>query len=569
MTDIVKKEKDLELAKQKQETVELENLRKFSAAFHAAKRVYERPDGKMDSKIGFSIGAKPTYFWRSWTTEWDKSGNAITFMDIQYSKPEAAQLAHNFNEFRDNPTLCAKILRDMVDGQTIRFQEPDGTWVEETFERRRFKRFANTLNKVDDEVFNRIDISQRLVPTAASGECPLLYRALMYAMSGAQITWNEKTKDWDCDKQETVDWLEKWYYGAVHANIGNWNLSMPIIFGGGKVGKNALFDIVTKRILGEWCTFTCTWDTWNSNFNNFRVGKVLTFIDEIPDSDDWDKIKNATGSTTSFVKEKFGPEYEIQNCMVYAMGSNQSAYPLPFEDGEQMQRVSPIKTHKDSTFAINSVKMLNKAYGDTFCDDLLRAHDINPDKMSEHDKGDAILRSLLRTEWDSTERAQEFLNYLHGKFGKGTYLLSPLRSTDWEAIKETKIDAIEETVAFILEHRPNVIAEREAYEIYKVFMEGNDKVKALRNFRGQVKDRLAAHGYEWKRNQPIRDGQRETVFVDTVNVRRGAVANYTVSDGIYTKEETFGGKLRRSLVYPTQIQAQVARISQASSQVWT
>jgi len=298
-----------------------------------------------------------------------------------------------------------------------------------------YEKLVNTVDKVDDKTFNVLDTSMIMRPNYNKDEpqsCPTILQALLYAISGNTIEWNEETESWTCDKPENLEFMEKWTYGVTHADIGNNMLPMPIIFGSGKVGKNAYFEIVFSTILGAELVFSGTWDTVDSGFNAFKLGKVFVFVDEIPERGEWNKVKNATGSLKEYIKTKYGAEFQVDNCIAYAMGSNQPLFPLPFEDGKQMIRVSPIKVVNTSTFAENAYKMLNKERGENYCRDLLKSSGIDVDRLSDFEVGDSLLKRVLASEWQGRDCAQKFMNYLDQKYASERYNLQPLRGQDWD-----------------------------------------------------------------------------------------------------------------------------------------
>lgn len=563
MNEIERKKADLEQQAREQEKKEREADAKVYAAYAAAKRVYN------NYGLGFYRDGQPRYFYKILTTKRDKHGTEMRMLDLKYSGPSS--LYPNFVELQSD--MSRQFLRRMIEGETLQIKSPDGEFIEETFERRVYDKMTNTTKLVDDKTYNLVDVSHKLMPQDVDDECPIILRALLYAVTGNQIVWNEKHQDWDCDKPETLEWFEKWLYGVVHASIGDWSLSMPIIFGSGKVGKNALFDIVIKNCLGEWCTFTSTWDIFNSNFDAFKIGKVFVFIDEIPERSEWERIKNATGSQTQYVKQKYGPEFEIDNCIAYAMGSNKTSFPLPWEDGEQMMRVSPIRTHKNSTFAGNTVKMLSKKYGETFVDDLIRASGNNPDTMTEFKKGDYILRSLMASDWQTPEAAQQLLNYLHKKYGGNTYQLAPLRATDWHAIAQTKVEGISETVAFIVEHDPEVIPLDVLYEIYCVFMDDDKRCKNKPNFLGDVQSVMLEHGYEYKQSAKISADTRVKLFakIDLPHGRLTKIPAESVMENVNYIEvlQDSVGKSVRRLRWATEKEAQINKKTRMSGELYT
>jgi len=525
-----------------------DELRKTAQAIKLARKIYN------DYGLSFHRDNKPRYFYKLLTSKTDKRNNVIRMQNLQYF--QHGSLYPNFSELESE--LSRRYLRRMIEGETINWQDPDGTMHQETFQRRIYDKMTNTTHQVDDKTFNLVDLSDKLQPEdSGTAECPVIVRALLYAITGNTITWNEQRQDWDCDKPDTLEWFEKWLYGAVHANVGDFSMSMPVIFGDGKVGKNALFDIIVRQLLGTWCCFTGTWDVIDSNFTAFKLGKTFMFIDEIPERSEWTKLKNATGSLVQYIKEKYGPEFEVDNCIVYAMGSNNHTFPLPFEDGEQMMRVSPIKTTRHSTFAGNTVKMLNQHYQgqfeEPFVDAIIRASGNDPAAMSEFQKGDYVLRHLMASEWQSRDCAQQLLNYLHTKFSGSSYQLSPLRSTDWNNIKETKINGVEITVEFVAAHSPEVIAVTELYEIYREAVGDPAKCKNKQNFTSEIREALTAQGYEYRRNATLRENVRDNVFVKLA-AERGCIHKHTFDFDRYLRTETVNGRQLRHLIWPSSVQ---------------
>jgi hypothetical protein len=521
-------------------------LAKRYRAFHNAKKIYDT------YKLSLHRDQQPRYFYKLLTTKQDKKNNVIRAQDIRYFSH--GSLYPNFAELESQ--LSKTYLRMMIEGGTINIQRPTGEHEQHAFERRIYDKMTNTTHRVDDKTYNLVDLSEKLQPQIVSEMvCPTIIRALLYSITGNVIKWNEETKDWDCNKPETLEWFEKWIYGAVHANIGDFSMSMPIIFGPGKVGKNALFDIVIRQMLGTWCCFTGTWDIIDSNFTAFKLGKTFMFVDEIPERSEWTKLKNATGSLIQYIKEKYGPEFEIDNCIVYAMGSNNHTFPLPWEDGEQMMRVSPIKTSMESTFAGNTVLMLNKEneglFDEPFVDALIRSTDNDPDKMTEFQKGDYILRHVMTAEWQGRQTAQDTLNYLHQKFGKSTFQLSPLRSTDWADIKETKTNAVEVITSFVKSHSPDIITMTELYDIYKVAVSDEKYAKSKGNFLADVKHSIEHQGYTFRRVAHIAAGIRDDAFIKNT-ASRGVAGKHKIDMDRYIRTDGMPGKPNKFLVWPNE-----------------
>ena len=525
------------------------NKREIAATYHSfmnAKTIYEN--------YGLSLHRhqSPRYFYKLQTNKIDKRGNNIRVQDISYFSHQG--LYPNFVELESDASK--KYLRKMLEGGTMSVQTPQGEIVEYNFERRIYDKLTNTQHQVDEKTFNLVDLSGRLLPREHDEiiEYPAIYKALLFAITGNVIHFDKQINQWVGDKPDTLVWFKKWLYGAVCANIGDNSMSMPVIFGSGKVGKNALFDIIFRQILGTWACFSSTWDVVDGNFNSFKLGKVFMFIDEIPPREEWSKVKNMTGSPVSFIKEKYGPEFEVDNCIVNALGSNSTTYPLPWEDGEQMMRVSPIKTNIKSTFAENTVKILNQEneglFDEPFVDALIRSSGNDPTTMSDFKKGDFVLRNLMSSDWQGKEGCQMLLDCLHQEFKGTTFQLSPLRSTDWEEIKATKINGVEIVIEMMAAHRPDVIIASELYEIYSTALSDTLKAKNRQNFLAEIKDRMIEMGYDYKRSPHLADGIRDNTFIKNDRSRRGNLLNYKPDYDRYVKTETVNGRQFKRLVWP-------------------
>jgi hypothetical protein len=224
-----------------------------------------------------------------------------------------------------------------------------------------------------------------------------------------------------------------------------------------------------------------------------------------------------TGSTDSFVKQKYGAEFVIDNTVRYAIGTNEEVYPLPVENGPQMMRVSPMKTNRLSTFAENTVKMLDHVHGQGYCRQLLKDSDdtLDVDNMDDFTVGDMLLRNVLQHEWASREACQKLLNYLDYTYSSetGNYSLAPLRGQDWEIIIKDRIPAVKQVVDYILDQNIETISVPELYEIYKVVQtERSDMVKKMSGFSQVVKDLLTQEGYTHHSQAYISDGIRTTIY---------------------------------------------------------
>ena len=244
-------------------------LKKRYNDFISAKKIYD------SIRLNFHRGQTPRYFYSLHTDKTDKRGNHINVQDIVYFTH--GTLYPSFVELKSEDSRT--YLRKMIEGQTIKIQKPTGEIEVHTFERRVYDKLTNTNHLVDDKTYNLVNLEHRLIPqNVETAECPTIFKALLYAITGNVITYNEQEKRWDCDKPDTLEWFEKWIYGAVCANIGDNSMSMPVIFGTGKVGKNALFDIVFRQILGSHACFSGTWDVIDSNFNSFKFSTSCNAI---------------------------------------------------------------------------------------------------------------------------------------------------------------------------------------------------------------------------------------------------------------------------------------------------
>jgi len=498
--------------------------------------------------MSFIIDGQPKYFYKLTTTKQnartkkEESCTELKYIGHGSLYPNWTQLEHPY---------ARTLFRKMINGGDISITNSDDATETYHFESRVYSKLVNTVDIVDANTYNTLDLTRIMQPQydpQVPQQCPPILRALLYALSGNTIVWDDEINDWAGDKPENLEFLEKWSYGALHASVGNNMLSMPIIFGSGKVGKNAYFEIVFANILGSDLRFSGVWDVIDSSFNAFKLGKVFIFIDEIPERGEWNKVKNATGSLKEYIKQKYGAELEVDNCIVYAMGSNQVLFPLPFEDGPQMMRVSPIKAVKTSTFAENTVKILDRERGEGYCKKLLEDAGIDTTDMDAFAIGDAVLRGPLTEEWQSRACSQQFLNYLDQTYKRDRYHLAPLRGQDWDEITEYKKDAVRATAEFIIGHDPEVISTHEIYEVYKIIQsERNSQMsKQLASVTESVRVYMEAAGYIYCKNATITDNAQTNIF-RKAGLAKGNIATYEEDFARYISEEMVNGRPMRRL----------------------
>lgn len=511
--------------------------------FVKAEKVLKETDMK------FHRDAQPRYFRKLTTTSTNKK-TGVEYINTEIKFYPPSSLKENWIEL-DNDG-ARRMFRIMVEGGDINVVNPNtGERVSESYTPRVFDKLTNTLKAVDDKTYNLLDLSDRMFPQEVDEvECPIVTKAMLYALSGNTITWNEETKQWDCDKPENLVWLEKWIYGTVYADIGNNMASFPVWFGSGKVAKNAMNDTLIPQILGKEACFTGTWDLFHSNFDGYKLGKVFMFMDEIPEKGSWSAIKNWTGSTDSYVKQKYGSEFQIENTIRYAIGTNSDTYPLPVEDGPQMMRVSPIKTVKTSTAAENVVKMIDKQYGEGACRLMLKEHNntLDVDSMSDFEVGDALMRDKLNDTWAGRDAAQVFLNYLHKtyKSENGSYSLPPLRGTDWHEIMEAKAPSVIQLVEYIKEEGIEAISSTEAFELYKVLQQTRSGGQATYNmtqngFSQRFKAIICENGYHQHRKVIIGDKSQVTLYTKDIDFD---FSTYEENIDEYIVEKKMGGGLQ-------------------------
>ena len=474
----------------------------------------------LETDMKFHRDAQPRYFRKLTTTSKNKK-TGVEYINTEIKFYPPASLKEKWIEL-DNDG-ARRMFRIMVEGGEINVVNDDtGEFVSNTYQPRVFDKLTNTLKEVDEKTYNLLDLSDRIFPQEVTeAECPIVIKAMMYSLSGNTITWNEELKQWDCDKPENLEWLEKWIYGTVYADIGNSMASFPVWFGSGKVAKNAVADGIIPQILGKEACFTGTWDLFHGNFDGYKLGKVFMFMDEIPEKGSWSTIKNWTGSTDSYVKQKYGSEFQIENTIRYAIGTNSDTYPLPVEDGPQMMRVSPIKTVKTSTAAENVYKMIDQEYGVGGCRLMLKEHDstLDVDIMTDFEVGDALMRDKLHSTWAGRDAAQVFLNYLHKtyKSESGSYSLPPLRGQDWQEIMEAKAPSVNQLVEYIIEEGIEAISSTEAFELYKVLQQSRSGGQSTYNmtqngFAQRFKTLICERGYHQHRKVIIGDKSQVTMY---------------------------------------------------------
>lgn len=472
----------------------------------------------METDMKFYRDSQPKYFRKLQTKSWKKKTNPkIEYLNTEVKFYPPGTLGENWIQLKHQN--ARDMFRIMVEGGDITVKNPEtGEVIKQNYPSRVYDKITNTLKEVDNKTYNMLDLSDKLEPNYGADEtpeCPIIHKALFYAVSGNVPELVDGI--WIGQKLENLEWLEKWLYGTIHADIGNNMASFPVIFGPGKVGRNALFDVVLKQCLGKDACFSGTWDIIHGNFDGYKLGKVVMFIDEVPEKGSWEILKNMTGSTDSFVKQKYGAEFVIDNTVRYAIGTNEEIYPLPVENGPQMMRVSPIKTNRNSTFAENTVKMLDHIHGEGYCRQLLKDSDetLKVDDMTDFMVGDTLLRSVLQHEWASREACQKLLNYLDHTYASdtGNYSLGPLRGQDWDIIIRDKVPAVKQVVDYILDQEIETISVGELYEIYKVIQnERSDMVKKMSSFSQIIRDLLEDQGYTQHKETYINSNIRTTIY---------------------------------------------------------
>lgn len=355
--------------------------------------------------------------------------------------------------------------RAALEGKTITTKTEDGTVLEYTGPNRVYYRMVNQLSEPDNDTYNLINLTDAMRPTKPESELPWVMQSLFDALGGC--------------KAENSEWLMKHTYAITYADVGNNLMAFPVIFGDGKIGKNALYDVIVPSMLGKSRCMTATWDTMDSNFNQFLLGKVFAFVDELPERANWDKIKNMSGSLSSYVKVKYGPEFEISNTLGLVFGGNCKTYPLPFEQGRQMSRVSPIKAN-GTTFAELVYYRGNDLFGEGFMEaEYEKLTNLSVAELTEADFAYEIGDKYLRnTKWATRENVQQLMNYLHTRFSPAgfnwnpdsdvKFVLNPLRGQDWEEISKSRKDPLEVLAKYFRELQPDYIIIDVAYEMYKI-----------------------------------------------------------------------------------------------------
>jgi hypothetical protein len=353
-----------------------------------------------------------------------------------------------------NHKVAIGFLRKMVEGKPFKVKNAEGVYEEWIGPRRIYHKLVNTIHIPDADTYNIIDLSKTIKPNAKEDVCPWVLKSLFNSLGAG--------------KTENIEYVEKWLYSVAVADIGNNQTPFPVFYGKGKVGKNALMELVIPAILGKELTFSGVWDViGESGFTQFKLGKVVMFIDEIPERSEWTKIKNWTGSVTEYIKIKYGPEYSIDNVIALAFGSNEANFPLPFEDGEQMQRVSPLKAG-NKTFAEYVVENANIIVGaDEFKQLVKDKIGYVPD--TPHMLGDKFLRNF-KPLWLGKDEIQQLVNYLHTKYSPGEdkrFVLTPLRGEDWEELVASKTDLVKKSLVWAQEKNTEYLIPHELYRVYE------------------------------------------------------------------------------------------------------
>ena len=537
-------EKTDEQKKREEESSSIERWNSFVKAEQVLK----------DTDMRFYRDSQPKYFRKLQTKSWHKK-TKVEYLNTEVKFYPPSSLQENWIQLKNQS--ARDMFRIMVEGGDITVKNPEtGEIVKQNYMSRVYDKITNTLKQVDEKTYNMLDLNDKLEPNYGPDEipeCPLIHKALFYAVSGNVIEYIDG--GWVGQKPENLQWLEKWIYGTIHADIGNNMVSFPVIYGPGKVGRNALFDVVLKQCLGKDACFSGTWDIIHGNFDGYKLGKVVMFIDEVPEKGSWDILKNMTGSTDSFVKQKYGAEFVIDNTVRYAIGTNEEVYPLPVENGPQMMRVSPMKTNRLSTFAENVVKMLDQQNGEGYSRQLLKDSDdtLDVDNMNNFTVGDTLLRNVLQNEWASREANQKLLNYLDYtyKSESGNYSLAPLRGKDWDDIVRDRLPAVQKVVDYIIEQNVNTITTMELYEIYKVIQQDrSDAIKKMAGFSQSISELLTQKGYTKHDQAYLANGTRAAIYDNTI---RNSFRDYEINIDNYIVEVQMGsnslGPKQRKLRY--------------------
>jgi hypothetical protein len=537
-------EKSEEQKKREEESTGIERWNSFVKAEQVLK----------ETDMRFYRDSQPKYFRKLQTKSWHKK-TKVEFLNTEVRFYPPTSLQENWIQLKSQNSR--DMFRIMVEGGEITIKNPEtGEYIKQNYPSKVYDKITNTLKDVDEKTYNMLDLTDKLEPNYGPDEipeCPLIHKALFYAVSGNVIEYIDN--QWVGQKMENVQWLEKWIYGTIHADIGNNMVSFPVIYGPGKVGRNALFDVVLKQCLGKDACFSGTWDIIHGNFDGYKLGKVVMFIDEVPEKGSWDILKNMTGSTDSFVKQKYGAEFVIDNTVRYAIGTNEEVYPLPVENGPQMMRVSPIKTNRLSTFAENTIKMLDQLNYIGYCRQLLKDSDdtLDVDNMDDFVVGDTLLRNVLQNEWASREANQKLLNYLDYtyKSESGNYSLAPLRGRDWDDIARDRLPAVQKVVDYIIEQDINTITTMELYEIYKVIQQDrSDAIKKMAGFGQSISELLAQKGYKKHDQAYLANGTRATIYDSTI---KESFRDYDINIDKYIVEIQMGsnplGPKQRKLKY--------------------
>lgn len=490
----------------------------------------------LDTDMKFFRDSQPRYFRKLTTTSVDKKTKVeYTHTEVKFYAPHT--LKDNWIDLKTDG--ARDMFRIMVEGGELIVKDPEtNQFIQKYYEPRIYDKITNSLKQLDEKTYNMLDLSGKIEPVDdIDAQCPILLKALFYAISGNTVEYVDGK--WVGDKDENTEWLEKWFYGTIHADIGNNMVSFPVIYGPGKVGKNALFDVVAKQCLSKEACFSGTWDLFHGNFDGYKLGKVMMFIDEVPEKGSWDLLKNMTGSPDSFVKQKYGPEFSIENTVRYVVGANTEVYPLPVEDGPQMMRVSPMKTTKNSTFATNAVKMMDQEFGEGFCRKTLKESDdtLKVDDMDDFTVGDLLLRGVFNSLWADKDAGQRLLNYLHKtyKSESGNYSLAPLRGKDWDDIMLNKLPTVSQLVDYVCTEEIETISTLELYELYKIIQGNkNTSVQQMNGFSQRLSVKMTEAGYIQLPMKLVKNGQRVTLY--TTDTKRKSFQDYVVDSDRFTEE---------------------------------
>lgn len=423
----------------------------------------------------------------------------------------------------------------------------------------------DTIEELDDHrVFNTVDTKPLITPEVKDDkiECPWIFRCLGESMGSG--------------KEENIRYFHKYVYTLCWGDPGNPMTPLLVFYGKGRGGKGFTYERLLPLLLPKSRIMVGMYGLLSGNFNKFELGKTAMLIDEVPPMNAWNLIKNWTGSRSGVVNMKYGAMIEIDNTIARAVASNSEVYPLPYEEGKQMDRVSPMKMERNFTFG----EVIYRNWAEEFdtmeiedflksilgCETLPISRETYSNDSDYHFKiGDMMLKNCPEL-YEDPSTVQQYANWLHQEFNakEGRFFLEPLRGSDWDEIISNKVDCSIKIAEAMIENGEDYIFVDDIMEVYNVLYSEGKKEKKFQNSKAKVKELIGPlledAGYEFHEKKRLyrdktigekaKDSRRTEVVSQTYGWIKNPQRKYTtIADKYLSEVKTATGNVIMADLY--------------------